>query len=83
MNVDATVVTVLGEVLKESVGDLRAQPVLAAHDWDSMASLEVLSQLQSRFDVLLDLRAFHDARTIEDLIELVTTAVTAKTADRH
>jgi acyl carrier protein len=75
--VDSTVLGVLGEVLKESPGDLRAQPVLAAHDWDSLASLEVFSQLESRLGVTLDLRAYHGARTIEDLIELVMAAKTA------
>jgi acyl carrier protein len=75
--VDAAVLNTLSEVLNESVSDLRAQPVLATHEWDSLASLEVLSQLESRLGVALDLRAYHDARTVEDLIDLVATAVAA------
>jgi acyl carrier protein len=77
------VLTVLSDVLKESPGDLRAQPVLAAHEWDSVASLEALSQLESRFAVTLDLRAYHAARTLEDLIDLVATAASNTTADRR
>jgi acyl carrier protein len=79
-SIEASVLHVLGDVLNESLGDLRAQPVLAAHDWDSLASLEVLSQLESRFDVILDLRAYHGARTFEDLTDLVATAMATKTA---
>ena len=83
-SIGAIVVTVLSEVLKESPGDLRALPVLAAHEWDSVASLEVLSRLESRFAVTLDLRAYHAARTFQDLTELVATAVAARqTADRR
>ena len=72
-DIDETVLNTLSDVLNETVGDLRAQPVLAAHEWDSLASLEVLSQLESRLGIALDLRAYHDARTVEDLIELVAT----------
>jgi len=75
--IDAAVLNMLSEVLDESVGDLRAQPVLAVHEWDSLASLEVLSQLESRLGVALDLRAYHDARTVQDLIDLVAQAVAA------
>jgi acyl carrier protein len=83
-SIEASVLTVLSEVLKESPGDLRAQPVLAAHEWDSVASLEALSQLESRFAVALDLRAYHAARTFEDLTDLVATAVASKpTADQR
>jgi acyl carrier protein len=78
-SVGATVLTILGDVLRESPNELRAQPVLAAHEWDSIATLEALSQLESRFAVTLDLRAYHAARTIEDLTELVATAVASRT----
>lgn len=78
--VEATVLRVLGDVLGESEGDLRAQPVLAAHDWDSMASLEALSQLENRLGVTLDLRAYHGVRTIADLVELI--AASGETARR-
>jgi acyl carrier protein len=78
--VEATVLDTLGEVLNESVRDLRAQPVLAAHDWDSIASLEALAQLESRLGVTLDLRAYHGARTVGDVVDLVAAAATAKTS---
>lgn len=83
-SVDTTVLDVVGEVLNEPVGDLLAQPVLAGHEWDSVASLEVLSQLESRLGVTLDLRTYHGARTLEDLIGIVTAAVAARPAiGRH
>ena len=79
-SIEATVLYILCDVLNESVGDLLAQPVLAAHEWDSLASLEVLSQLESRLGVTLDLRPYHDVRTLDDLIDLVAAAVTSRTA---
>lgn len=72
--VEAVVLSTLSEVLMEPVDALRAQPVLAAHDWDSMKSLEALSQLENQLSVTLDLRAYHAARTLEDLIDLVAAA---------
>jgi acyl carrier protein len=77
--IEAIVLDTLGEVLDESVRDLRAQPVLAAHDWDSIASLEALAQLESRLGVTLDLRAYHGARTVDDLIDLVAATAASKT----
>lgn len=79
-DIEATVLEILGEVLGEAEGELRAQPVLATHEWDSLASLEALSQLESRLRVTLDLRAYHAARTIEDLVDLVATAVATQAA---
>ena len=73
-----TVLDLLSEVLDESVEDLRAEPVLAAHDWNSLASLEVLAQLESQLKVALDLRSFHAARTVDDLVWLAETEVTGK-----
>lgn len=77
------VLDAVGEVLGESAGDLRAQPVLAARDWDSVTSLEVLSRLESRAGVTLDLRAYHAARTVDDLIALVAAAVSRSAAGRR
>jgi acyl carrier protein len=78
VSIEATVLDTLGEVLNESVGDLRAQPVLATYDWDSVVQLEVLAQLESRLGVTLDLRSYHGARTLEDLVELVAAAVSRR-----
>jgi len=72
--VGATVLDILSEVLNEPVGDLRAQPILAGHDWDSLASLEALAQLESQLGVTLDLRSFHAAREIDDIVGLVMNA---------
>lgn len=76
------VLETLSEVLNESAGDLRAQPVLAAHEWDSVASLEVLSLLESRLAITLDLRTYHGARTVDDLIDLVAAAAGTTAARR-
>jgi acyl carrier protein len=72
--VSAIVLSALSEILREPEADIRAQPVLAAHDWDSVTSLEVLAQLEGQLEVTLDLRAYHAARTFDDLIDLVTAA---------
>ncbi|MFD5339457.1 acyl carrier protein [Streptomyces hawaiiensis] len=71
------VVAVIGEVLACNPQDLRDQPVLAAHDWDSITSLEALAQLESGFKVRLELRDFHAARTTDEM-----TALIAKALDR-
>lgn len=83
-SVETTVLDVVGEVLRKPVDVLLASPVLAGHDWDSVASLEVLSQLESRLGITLDLRTYHAARTLPDLIGIATAAVAARpAAARH
>lgn len=74
---DTTVIEILADVLNEPGAALAAQPILAAHEWDSLASLEALAQLESRFGVTLDLRSFHGARTVDDMVDLVRSAVGA------
>jgi acyl carrier protein len=69
-SVAATVLAVLSDVLSEPAHRLHVEPVLAAHGWDSMASLEALAQLESQLGVAFDLRSFHAARTVGDLVEL-------------
>jgi len=66
-----TVLAVLSDVLVEPVEVLLAEPLLGVHAWDSLASLEALVQLERRLDVALDLRNYHAAREIDDLVELV------------
>jgi acyl carrier protein len=62
---------ILSAVLEVSVDELRTEPVISAHGWDSLSSLDALCQLEQRFDIRLDLRSFHATRTVEDLTELV------------
>ena len=69
--VEEAVLDILSEALEESVDDLRANRVLATHEWDSITSLLSLAQLESQFGVTLDLRAYHAARTVDDLVKLV------------
>jgi len=69
-SVEETVLETLSQVLDEPVEDLRAQPKLAAHDWDSLRSLDTLSQLENKLGLSFDLRAFNSANTIDDLIAL-------------
>jgi acyl carrier protein len=76
--VEAIVLDILAEVLNESVDDLCAHPILATHGWDSLASLEALAQFEHRFAVTLDLRSFHAARTVEEMVVLVEDAVGAR-----
>lgn len=82
-SIETTVMSILSHVLNESAADLRAQPVLAAHEWDSLTSLEVLAQLENQLYVSLDLRRYHAARSIDDLVSLVGDAVAAKSATAH
>ena len=70
-SVEATILDILGDALEEPVDSLRANPVLAAHEWDSLTSLLTLSQLERNFGVTLDLRAYHAARTVGDLVSLI------------
>jgi acyl carrier protein len=70
-DVEDTVLAVLSAVLAEPEDALRAEPQLGTHDWDSLASLEALVQLEQRLDVALDLRDYHAARAIDDLVELI------------
>ncbi|GAA2561169.1 hypothetical protein GCM10010435_36010 [Winogradskya consettensis] len=72
-----TVAEILAGVLDEPAAALREQPILAAHDWDSLTSLEALAQLEARFHVSLDLTAFNAARTVDDMTALVTAATPA------
>jgi len=76
----SVVLNTLSEVLNKPIGELRAHPVLATHGWDSLASLEVLSQLESRLAVTLDLRDYHAAHTVTALIDLVAAAATTSAA---
>jgi acyl carrier protein len=73
-SVEATVMDVVAEVLNEPVAAIRDVPVLAAHAWDSIASLEVLAQLESVLEVTLDLRAFNSVRTVAELVDVVRAA---------
>jgi acyl carrier protein len=58
--------------------DIRDQPVLAAHAWDSVTMLEVLAQLESRLGGTLDLRAYQAARTVTDLVDLARSTLTSR-----
>jgi acyl carrier protein len=70
--VEDIVLDVLSDVLHESVDGLREQPILAVYEWDSLSSLEALSQLESRLQISLDLRSYQAVRTVADLVELVS-----------
>lgn len=80
LSVGVIVLAAVSDVLNEPVDGLRSEPVLAAHRWTSMASLEVLAQLEDQLGIELDLRAFHAVRTVDGLVELARTAVTAAAA---
>jgi acyl carrier protein len=77
--IEAIVLDILSDVLEEPVDALREQPILAAHEWDSITSLLTLSQLESQFDITLDLRSYHAARTIGDLVGLIAHSAAART----
>jgi acyl carrier protein len=66
------VLEIVADLTGEAASELVAEPVLAAHKWDSMTSLEALARMESTFGIELDLRSFHAARTLDDLVALVT-----------
>ncbi|MGA5134111.1 acyl carrier protein [Streptomyces olivoreticuli] len=74
-DIGAIVLDVVSDVLGQHPETLRNQPVLAAHDWDSITSLEALAQLESGFGVRLELRDFHAAHTVDDMTALITAAL--------
>jgi len=69
-SVEQTVLDVLSQILDTTADELRAQPALASHDWDSFSSLEALAQLESALGVRVDLRSFNAAVTVHDVIAL-------------
>jgi acyl carrier protein len=72
ITIEDTVLDVLSDVLREPVAGLRQQPILAVYEWDSLSSLEALSQLESRLKISLDLRSYQAVRTVADLVALVS-----------
>jgi hypothetical protein len=51
-----------------------ALPDPTVHDWDSIASLEAPVQVEDRLGVTFDLRTYHDAPDVDDLIDPVLAA---------
>jgi acyl carrier protein len=72
---ERTVVDALTAVLAETEERVRAQPVLAHHGWDSLRMLGVLAQLENELQITLDLRAYHAARTLDDIVRVVRETV--------
>lgn len=67
----AVVLDILSQVLETPAEDLREQPELEAHGWDSMSSLEALGRLESRFGARLDLGSVTEARTPEEIVAMI------------
>ena len=65
------VLDVLSDVLEVPADDLRREPELEAHGWDSMSSLEALSRLENRFDTRLDVESFAGARTPDEIVAML------------
>ncbi len=63
---------ILASVLYESPESLRAHPALACHKWDSVAVMESFVRLEKSLSIRLDLRAFRAARTVDDVVGLVS-----------
>jgi acyl carrier protein len=66
---------ILGDVLNQSSENLDANTVLAARGWNSLASLEALAQFEAQLNIRLDLRSFHAAHTVAQMIQLVGESV--------
>jgi acyl carrier protein len=68
---EETIVAILSDALAVPAPDLRARPVLGAHGWDSVTSLEALVLIEKQLAVRLDLRQYHATRDIDGLVALV------------
>ncbi len=66
----SAVLNILSDVLERPVEDLRRQPDLESHGWDSMSTLETLARLEEHFGVKFDLREFSKVRTAEEVVAL-------------
>jgi acyl carrier protein len=77
----STVRTVISDVLNEPAEEFSDETILAWHGWDSLAALEVLAQLENQLSITLDLRLFNAARTVGDVIELVSQQAETVTAE--
>jgi acyl carrier protein len=74
VSTDVAVLEILSKIINVPADDLRDIPVLTAHKWDSLTSLETLTELENRFHLKFDLRSYHAARTVDDIVSLVTSA---------
>lgn len=70
------VVDVLADVLEVPADSLTPETALAdVENWDSMAALEVLVQIEDGVGSQLDLSAYHTVSTVGELIDLASSAV--------
>lgn len=69
--VGGAVIDVLADVLEVPSADLNRDSELGSFDnWDSMAALEVLMQLESSLRLRLNLQNYNELRTVGELIDL-------------
>jgi acyl carrier protein len=66
------VIDVLCDVMDEPAAAFEDEPRLGAYEsWNSLGTLRVLTQIEARVGLRLDLREFHAVRTVDDLVDLV------------
>lgn len=82
VDVERVVHQIICDILGQTPDELGAEQPLAAHGWDSLASLEGLAVLESELGVTLDLRAFHAAHTVRQMADLVAGELTHKANTR-
>ncbi|HEX4703410.1 MAG TPA: acyl carrier protein [Pseudonocardiaceae bacterium] len=69
--VGEAVIGVLADVLDTEIAAVTPDTEFSSlEDWDSMAALEVLMQLESELQLQLNLRNYNELRTVGDLIGL-------------
>ncbi|MFE5816150.1 acyl carrier protein [Streptomyces sp. NPDC056479] len=71
VSIEESVREIIADVLGADPADIPADTALAALGWDSMNSMEALVRLEKQFAVDLDLRSFHAAYTVTDMVALV------------
>ncbi|MFJ9003814.1 acyl carrier protein [Streptomyces canus] len=70
-SIEESVTEVIADVLGAEPAEIPEDTALAALGWDSMNSMEALVRLEKQFDVSLDLRSFHAAYTVAEMVALI------------
>ncbi|KOX05180.1 MULTISPECIES: acyl carrier protein [unclassified Streptomyces] len=70
-SIEESVTEIIADVLGADPADIPADAALAALGWDSMNSMEALVRLEKECAVSLDLRSFHAAYTVTEMVALI------------
>ena len=72
MNKETILLNILTEILELESGEIDLNSSLDNFVWDSLAILTFISEADSNFDIVLDAEKVGKAKSVQDLLELVT-----------